>query len=470
MPSTLRVQLQLRIVSDDDTVIRDEVILQLDKSDDRIEAVGLCLKDSKDLLGRLQHAVVEAQAAAYVNRHRCCSVCSRRLRGKGQYPIVFRTVFGNVALASPRFYRCRCHPLDSKTFSPLAELFTEHTAPELLYLETRWASLISFGMTTALLKDVLPVADATNPETVRQHLHKVAVRQDADLGGEPASLVDSGPAAGQASPIAREAIIVGIDGGYVRNWHDKKRNFEVIVGKSMAEDRDDRCFGLVRSQDAAPKHRLREVLQRQGLPADQPVTVLTDGGDSVCALVGDLPAGSEHHVDWFHVAMRLTGLGQYAKGLAHHNPIEATALQNRLERIQWRLWHGDADEALTRAERLAEDVAALDSGYPGLTRLITATAGLVIYIGNNIAAIADDAERWDHGEIISTAFAESTVDLVVSRRFAKKQQMQWSKKGAHRLLQTRTRTLDGTLRDLFTTWYPAMPANDVQPTSLAAAA
>ena len=47
---------------------------------------------------------------------------------------------------------------------------------------------------------------------------------------------------------------------------------------------------------------------------------------------------------------------------------------------------------------------------------------------------------------------------------------QWSKKDAHRLLQTRTRTLDGTLRDLFTTWYPAMPANDVQPTSLAAAA
>jgi hypothetical protein len=46
--------------------------------------------------------------------------------------------------------------------------------------------------------------------------------------------------------------------------------------------------------------------------------------------------------------------------------------------------------------------------------------------------------------------------------------MQWSKKGAHRLLQTRT--LDGTLRNLFTTWYPVMPANDAQPTSPAAAA
>ena len=163
------------------------------------------------------------------------------------------------------------------------------------------------------------------------------------------------------------------------------------------------------------------------------------------------------------LVLSLTGLGQYARGLAHHNPIEATALQDRLERIKWRLWHGDADEALSRARELAEDVAALASGYPGLTRLVKATAGLATYIGNNSAAITDYAERWDHGEIISTAFAESTVDLVISRRFAKKQQMQWSKKGAHRLLQTRTRTLDGTLHDLFTTWYPAMPANDGQP-------
>jgi hypothetical protein len=115
--------------------------------------------------------------------------------------------------------------------------------------------------------------------------------------------------------------------------------------------------------------------------------------------------------------MRLTVLGQYAKGLAHHSPLEATALRDRLERIKWRLWHGDAGEALGRARELAEDVAALASGYPGLTRLVKATAGLATYIDNNAAAVADYSERWDHGELIS--FAESTVDLVVSRRFAK---------------------------------------------------
>jgi hypothetical protein len=370
MTSTLRVQLQHRIVSDDETVIRDEVILQFDRSGDRLEVIGLCMKDSKDLLGRLQYAVAEAQAAAYVNRHRCCSACGRSLRGKGQYPIVFRTAFGHVPLASPRFYRCRCHPADSRTFSPLADLFTEHTAPELLYLETRWASLISFGMTTASLRDVLPVAGTTNPETVRQPLHKVAVRHDADLGTGQSDLMDDGPAAGQQPPMLREAVIVGIDGGYLRNWHDKQKKFEVIVGKSIAEDCDDRYFGFVRSQNAAPERRFCEVLRRQGLPTDQPVTVLTDGGDSVRALTGNLPSGSEHVLDWFHVAMRMTVLRQYGKGLAHYNPLEATALQDRLERIKWRLWHGDAGEALSRARELAGDVAALSSGYPGLARLV----------------------------------------------------------------------------------------------------
>jgi hypothetical protein len=55
---------------------------------------------------------------------------------------------------------------------------------------------------------------------------------------------------------------------------------------SRWEDRDDRYFGLVSSQDADPRRRFCAVLMRQGPPADQPVTVLTDGGDSVCALVG----------------------------------------------------------------------------------------------------------------------------------------------------------------------------------------
>ena len=172
-------------------------------------------------------------------------------------------------------------------------------------------------------------------------------------------------------------------------------------------------------------------------------------------------------LDWFHIAMRMTGLERYARGLAHHNPVETLALQHRLERIQWRLWHGDGDEALIRAEGLAADVAALNTAYPGLKRLIKAAAGLATYIVNNVVAIVNYSEGWRKGERISTTFVESTVNRVVSRRFAKKQQMQWSKVGAHLLLQIRTKTLDSTLRDLFTRWYPGMAINDNQGPTLA---
>ena len=59
------------------------------------------------------------------------------------------------------------------------------------------------------------------------------------------------------------------------------------------------------------------------------------------------------------------------------------------------------------------------------------------------AFIPNYGERYRHGERISTGFVESTVNQVVSRRMVKKQQMRWSQRGAHLLLQIRTRVLNG---------------------------
>ena len=37
----------------------------------------------------------------------------------------------------------------------------------------------------------------------------------------------------------------------------------------------------------------------------------------------DMFSCAEHILDWFHITMRLPVLGQYAKGLAHHDEKEA---------------------------------------------------------------------------------------------------------------------------------------------------
>jgi hypothetical protein len=72
-----------------------------------------------------------------------------------------------------------------------------------------------------------------------------------------------------------------------------------------------------------------------------------------------------------------------------------------------------------------------------------------------------------YGEAISTAFVESTVNEVVSRRMVKKQQMRWTRRGAHLLLQVRNQTLNDDLRETFGRWYPAMPLAEIS-TQLAA--
>jgi hypothetical protein len=64
------------------------------------------------------------------------------------------------------------------------------------------------------------------------------------------------------------------------------------------------------------------------------------------------------------------------------------------------------------------------------------------------------------------------VNAVISKRFAKRQQMQWggTKRGAHLLLQTRTRALDGTLRPLFEKWYSGLANDNSAEAALAEAA
>src|SRR3954471_22683591 len=264
----MRVQVQLRIVTDDDIVLSEDVIACFDKGDDQLEEIGLSLDPAKTMLAGAQTSLVAA--ASFLARHRCCERCGRHLQSSCR--LLFRTAFGTIPLVSPRLHRCACQPAASKTFSPLTALFTEHTAPELLYLETRWASLMSFGMTAGLLKDVLPIDVRTNAATIRNHLHKVASRREADLGDEQPRFVEGNPADGKELPVPAGPIVVGIDGAYLRNWHDKGKKFEVIVGKAVPEAREHRYFGLVQTDDDKPERRLFEVLSAQDLRMNQGLT------------------------------------------------------------------------------------------------------------------------------------------------------------------------------------------------------
>ena len=205
------------------------------------------------------------------------------------------------------------------------------------------------------------------------------------------------------------------------------------------------------------------MLKSQGLQANQDVTFLTDGGEEVRALTELVTPEAEHVLDWFHITMRLTVLSQYARGVVHHDAAEGARLLAALDSIKWLLWHGNQYRAGEEIAFFEDDVDDLEVSYPNLGKFKRAAHEFAVYIASNAGSLIN------YGERVSSCVAESTVNAVISKRFAKRQQMQWTKRGAHLLLQSRTRTLDGTLRPLFERWYPGLANNNgngtAQPTA-----
>ncbi len=228
----------------------------------------------------------------------------------------------------------------------------------------------------------------------------------------------------------------------------------------MPEDRGSRFIGLAHGYDAKPKRWLFDLLKTQGLQANQDVTFLTDGGEEIRSLTERITPEAEHVLDWFHIAMRITVLEQYARGVGNQDQTAGQDLLKQLERVKWLLWHGNHHRARQQIRTLRDDIESLELNYQHLKRFTRSVHELAVYIDSNSGSLINYGERFRSGERISSCIAESTVNAVISKRFAKRQQMQWTKRGAHLLLQTRTRTLDGSLRPLFERWYPGL-ASDV---------
>ena len=441
-------------------------VLEIERHQLAMETLGMNLCESKAMLESVQDFVAAQQTAEDLQQRRHCPNCRARYTAKGGGRITVRTLFGTVQVANPRWNRCSCQPSGPKTFRPAAAWLRGTTSPELLYLETKWASLIPYAKVADLLREVLP-ADADD-ETIRRHVQATAEKMEKELGEElPLDLFQGEPDQEELAP-PDGPITVGIDGGYVRAAH-KEGFFEVIAGRSVVAFRrgagdavpESKCFGYVQTYDDKPRRRLFEVMRSQGLQDHQQVIFMSDGGKDLRRVQTYLHPHSEHWIDWFHITMRITVLQQQIKSLqGEAKPCpEAAGLAKRIDSVKNLLWHGNVAEALDRLDEILLELEFIGAS-PAAAKLAVGLSEFEIYLRNHRDFIPNFGERYRQGETISTAFVESTINQVVSRRFVKKQSMQWTLRGAHLLLQTRTKVLNEELDDVFRRWYPQFRKED----------
>ena len=117
---------------------------------------------------------------------------------------------------------------------------TGGVAPELAYITAKFAALVPFARVRDLFAELLPVGGAPNAGTVRNRTMR--------LGATIATLTVADAPALEPDAVT-SAVIVGLDGGYVRSRHRRpERNFEVIAGKIIDAGGTQHRFAFARMQ------------------------------------------------------------------------------------------------------------------------------------------------------------------------------------------------------------------------------
>ena len=457
----MRVKVQL-VIESENHVSQTAEIASVERGELNTGSIGFHVSEMKSIVEGLQQLMVTAQVEEFFKASRQCPVCGGRLKRKGRHTIVYRTVFGKLRLESPRLYPCQSCTSHRHSFSPLAERLPHRSSPELQYLQTKFAALMSYGLTVNLLSEVLPLDETLSVTSIRRCANRISDRLEQG-GIKPDTEPMSTNAVNDYIPQPSSVKAIGIDGGYIRLAGRKSRQdgwFEVMVGKSQRRDSHGCCFAYVHRLEPDPTKRMRDFLDHEGVRPDQPVLFLSDGGDTVRQAQAGYGRFGESILDWFHISMRIQNLLQLAKGLEQtEDTPQREAILTDIERVKWYLWNGCSYRALRRLESLAWDIEAFNDSET-TKKLANKLKESITYFSRNRNYIVNYGDRFRHGDPIATGFVESAVNQVVSKRFSKKQQMSWSDRNAHRLLQVRVAVLNSELRSHFERWYPELAAND----------
>jgi hypothetical protein len=119
-----------------------------------------------------------------------------------------------------------------------------------------------------------------------------------------------------------------------------------------------------------------------------------------------------------------------------------------IERIRWRLWHGQIRWTL---DLVAKTLVVLGSNADNRSEIST-VAGKVAcllreletYASGQSDLIIDYATARRCKEPISTAITESTVQWLLHRHMNAQQQMRWCPRGAHFMLKVPASVVNGT--------------------------
>jgi hypothetical protein len=234
-----------------------------------IADLGLTLPEAKQLLARVQQAVVAAQAHDHAALRPDCSSCGGRCQVKDWRSHQIATPFGGVVLRLPRFRCSGCGRGETGTRWPAHCRST----PALDQLQAHLSALMTYRVAAGVLAHLLPVAAGTSPETFRGHTLKIGEALRAAAPVTPAA----------AAPAS--AVAISLDSTFIRSCHAGERHLEVRVGNVETPEGGRQVFGAVARSGTDIAALIRRTLDSVGRTGDTELTAFTDGCSSMRSIL-----------------------------------------------------------------------------------------------------------------------------------------------------------------------------------------
>jgi hypothetical protein len=396
---------------------------------DEIKNFGLRHKEQVDLIKNSQDVMLREHCSMLSERTHCPR-CNKKLRKNGEFTSTFHDVYTDHNVKISRL-SCTCGWKSKYTVSGI---YGNSSHPELLKLQSKRASEKSYrAASNDLNSECYYDRKINNYMTLKKHVEKT---------GETLSKIKLKDPRWTDNDKNADELIAVIDGGHIQYIEKDRHTFEELIttvfnpdcivtdkkGNKEITDKVSVASAKTDSQGTIKKLTLN-ALKKQGMNKETKEIVLTDGANNCWSVVKNLEkeCGSvERILDWFHIAKKFTSI-------KHAIPEDLIEL---FDKAKWHLWHGRPKTSVLRLKQLKEKITEQST--------LEKIDGLVEYIERNKEYMAKYFLKKRNKKMFTSQLAETSVNYVINAR-QKNQQMQWSRDGAHNILQIRTSNFSNKL-------------------------
>jgi len=426
MSYEFRIVVEKISVASQAVVKRDTIKIYDIKEPKSILDLGLRHEEQISILAKLQNALLAEQSVLIDLGFDICPNCGDKIKKNGFIESKFNAVFSDHKIRIQK-HRCNNPECNWQSTPTTSSLFGTTIHPDLGKLQSEQGALYSFRDAQSNLDKLNCQQRSINNHIQIQHISN-------HVGAQLSQENLQAPSKEECAAPAAE-LIAQVDGGHIPTKDKDKRSFEalaaIVYRPEQIQEVDNHhrqitnktCVVSARDDELATiKTHLLNTAYKQGMTPKTKVTALADGAANCWAVISVLEPHCQTLdciLDWFHIGKKF----QTVKNAL------GEAFEEALERVKWTVWHGNAEEALSKLIIIRDNITAQEKK--------TKIKGLHEYLHNNLADLVNYEERKARGETFTSQVAESHIDSLINERHKKKRKMQWSREGAHNILQIR---------------------------------